>query len=45
MRALRNRKALFQQEFEQVAKEPQDEEMLETIMDLDMGKLLRTRIH
>ncbi len=35
-------KSAFQKEFEQVAKEPQDEEMLETIMDLDMGKFLRT---
>jgi len=40
--SVKEQKSAFQQEFEQVAKEPQDEEMLETIMDLDMGKLLRT---
>lgn len=40
--SVKEQKSTFQQEFEQVAKEPQDEEMLETIMDLDMGKLLRT---
>lgn len=40
--SFKEQKSTFQQEFEQVTKEPQDEEMLETIMDLDMGKLLRT---
>ncbi len=35
-------KSSFQKEFEQVAKEMQDEELMETIMDLDMGKFLRT---
>jgi len=40
--SVKEQKSSFQQEFEQVTKEPQEEEMLETIMDLDMGKFLRT---
>ena len=40
-KSAQEQKSAFQKEFEQVAKEPQDEEMLETIMDLDMGKFLR----
>lgn len=35
-------KSSFQKEFELVAKEPHDEDLMETIMDLDMGKFLRT---
>lgn len=35
-------KSSFQKEFEQASKEPQDEDLMETIMDLDMGKILRS---
>lgn len=39
---LDNGKSSFQKEYEQATREPDEEDFMETIMDLDMGKLLRT---